>query len=189
MSSKLDVKFLWGDSRAQVYLLWAAITGVGYTVTNFYQRNGINTFWLILAVIGFGYMYKLMPLRVDQMKKIYVSWLVPIFVGVSVSVMAAPTALFSKVLDVLPFLESISDSLIGLTVYLGAFWLVVQAFGFFFNGLVDAPSTWYYFAAGVNLSAAGLCYLNESAQQGQYLIAAIVSVWSMLMLWIYRADA
>jgi hypothetical protein len=171
MDPKLDFQSRWSNSRAQVYLLWAGLTGVGYVATYFYQRKLINPFWFVLAVIGLGYMYHVMPLRLSLMKKIYLAWLVPITFGIVVS-----------------GLVFYVDSIAQLMAYLGAFWLAVQAVGFVWNGIVDPPSKWYYIVAAVNLVAGVLLWRVDSLFLVQFLIAAIVSVWSMLMLWIFRAD-
>lgn len=172
MDSRVDFRARWGDSRAQVYLLWAALTGVGYTATYFYQQKYINPVWFVLIVIGLGFMYKVMPLRVKQMKHIFIAWAVPLTIGLTTS-----------------GLVFYIDAIIPLLAYLGAFWLVVQAVGFVWNGAVDAPSKWYYIVAAVNLLAAVLCWRVDSLFTVQFLIAAIVTVWSMLMLWIFRADS
>lgn len=169
MNNKLDFKSLMTDSRAQVYLLWAALLGIGYVATHYFQRQQINGLWMLLSVIGLGYMYRVMPLGVSQMKKIYIAWLVPIAFGMAVSGLAFYV-----------------DSLAGIVGYLGAFWLGVQAVGFFWNGLVDAPAKWYYIVAAVNFVAGLLCYSLDSLVSVQYLVAAVVSVWSMVALWIYR---
>jgi hypothetical protein len=172
MDDKLNMELLLNESRPRVYLLWAVLTGVGFTATHYYQKPNINGVWFVLSVIGLGYMYKVMPLRVKQMKRIFLAWLIPIVAGIVISKLAVQTNIFSNLLP-----------------YLGAFWLVVMAVGYFLNGLVDPPSKWYYVAAIVNLVAAGLCWQVDSFITQQYLIAAVVSVWSMLCLWVFRSDA
>lgn len=168
----MDFKLLFHESRAQVYLLWAVLIGIGYTTTHYYQNPNINPVWFALSVIGFVFMYRVMPLKVHQMRNIYLAWLIPIAVGFIFSALAARTDLMPELLG-----------------YLGAFWLLIQAFGFFWNGIVDPPSEWYFIAAGVNAVAATLCYLITDFTIYQYLIAAIVTVWSMLSLWLFRSDA
>lgn len=172
MSSNINFQYLTSESRSRVYLLWAAITGVGFVATQYYQDKNINFVWFLLSAIGFYYMYKVMPLRVKQMRNIFLSWAVPISIGLGVSIVAVRT-------DYIP-------ELVG---YLGAFWLVVSAVGYFWNGIFDAPSLWYYVAATVNVLAAIAIYSYEPLLIGQYFFAAVVSVWSMLMLWIFRSDA
>lgn len=172
MNNAIDFKFLLGDSRARVYLLWAAITGVGFTATHYYQDSNINYVWLVLSAVGLYYMYRVMPLRVKQMRNIFLSWVIPIGVGLGFSIASARGWFLPE--------------LIG---YLGAFWLLVMAVGYFWNGIFDAPSPWYYIVAGVNVLGAALAYYYEPLLTGQYLFTAIVSVWSMLMLWVFRADA
>lgn len=172
MNSLVDFRYLTTESRAQVYLIWAFITGIGYTGTHFYQNPNINFVWFVLSIIGLFYMYKVMPLRVKQMRNIFLSWLIPITVGLIVSVVAVRTDFFPE--------------LVG---YLGAYWLLVSAVGYFWNGIFDSPSIWYYSASAINVVFAMVIYLYEPFLTGQYLLAGIVSVWSMLMLWIFRSDA
>ncbi len=131
MDSKLDFDTLFNSSRARVYLLWAALTGVGFTATHFYQKPSINLVWFIISIIGLGYMRKVMPLGVRQMKKIFSSWLVPIIIGLAVSVVLVRT-------DVAP--EAVG--------YLGPIWLIVMAAGYLYNGLSDTRGFWYFVAAG-----------------------------------------
>lgn len=168
----MDIRYYFEESRARVYLLWALLTGVGYVTTHFYQNKNINGVWFTLSVIGLFYMFKVMPLRVSQMKHIYLSWLVPIVFGIAVSGIAVRTSIFPE--------------LVG---YLGVFWLLLQSVAFISNGLVDRPARWYFIVAGVNAAAACACYAFESWTEVQYLVAAIVTVWSMLMLWAFRTDA
>lgn len=172
MSGQLDWKMLMTETRPRVYLLWAFLTGTGYTATHYYQNPNINIVWTVIALIGLGYMYRTMPLRVGQMRNIFRAWLVPISFGIAVSVLAVRTSFFPE-----------------LAGYLGAFWLLVSAVGYAWNGLVDPPSHWYYIAAITNVLAGAACYLVADFTQIQYLIAALVSVWSMLSLWIFRSDA
>lgn len=172
MSDKLDYDAIIHESRPRVYLLWAALTGIGYTTTHYYQNPNINYIWFVLALIGLGYMYHAMPLRVHQMKNIFRAWLFPITIGILISIIAVRT-------DLIP----------SLIQYLGVFWLIVQAVGFTLNGLVDAPGKWYFIAAGTNVAAAAACYLIAELTIIQYLIAAVVTAWSMLMLVIFRSDA
>lgn len=145
--------------------------GIGFTWTHYYQNANINIIWTILSIIGFVYMYKMMPLKVQQMKRIYASWLIPIGIGMAWSVLAVRT-------DLLP----------ELVAYLGPFWLIVMAVGYIWNGLVDAPGFWYYVVGVVNLLAAGVIYWNADLLLVQYLLVAVIGVWSMLVLWVFRAD-
>ena len=171
MDDRINFSDLRQDSRAKVYLSWAALTAVGYVATHFYQNKNINFVWFVLSAIGLAYMYKIMPLKVRQMKRIFMAWAVPIFFGIGVSIVAVRT-------DLLP----------NLVPYLGVFWLLVQVVAFAVNGLVDRPALWYFVAAGLNAGAAALCYFVDSLLEIQYLVAAIVTVWSMLNLWIFRTE-
>jgi len=172
MNNSIDWKFLLTDTRSRVYLLWLILVTTGFVLTQFFQRKEINAVWFVISVIGLGYMYRVMPLRVVQMRRIYLAWLVPIVIGMIVS------ALVFRVSD-----------LSYLIAYLGAFWLVVLGAGYFWNGLVDAPAGWYYFAAALNLTAGVLCFSFDLFTLNQYLIAAVVSAWSMANLWLFRSGA
>ena len=151
--------------------MWAVLTGVGFTATQFYQKQNINGVWFLISILGLGYMYKVMPLKTKLMKRIYLSWLIPITIGMTVSALVFHITSWATLIQ-----------------YLGAYWLAVMAVGYFFNGLVDAPSKWYWFASALNLAAAILCYKVQPFIANQYIIAAIVSVWSMLNLWLLRTD-
>lgn len=169
MNNTLDIGFLLADTRARVYLLWAFLAAGGFVATHYYQRNEINALWFTISLIGLGYMFKVMPIKVKSMRKIFLAWLVPITSGILISVLAFKI-----------------DALVSIIPYLGVFWLLVMSSGYILNGLVDPPSTWYWLAGALNITAALACYLVEPLTAGQYLIAAIVSAWSMLNLWIFR---
>lgn len=171
MDTKLSLDILFKTSRARVYLVWAAVVGIGFVATHYYQMPSINALWLVLSVGAFAYMYKVMPLGISQMRNIYLSWLIPIIVGLIFSVIAVRTQLLPE-----------------LVAYLGAFWLFVMAIGYFWNGLVDNAGFWYYIAAAVNLIAAVAIYSSDQLLVIQYLLAAIIGVWSMLLLWVFYSD-
>lgn len=169
MQSKIHPDELVTSSRGRVYLIWAVLVPLGFVATHYYQMPQANRFWLLISIVGLGYMYRVMPLRVKQMRNIFLSWLVPISVGMVVSVAAF----------------RVSD-LNFLIAYLGAFWLIVMAAGYFFNGLFDAPAGWYWLAAVLNALLGLLCFTVNEFIAGQYLIASIVTAWSMLNLWLFR---
>jgi hypothetical protein len=171
MDDKVDLDFLLIDSRARVYLLWAVITSVGFVATHLFQNKLINGVWATLSVIGLGFMFRVMPLQVKQMKRIFTAWLVPITAGMVVSGLV--------------FYQN-SAAAGNLIAHLGAFWMIIMAIGYLWNGLVDPPRTWYWFATILNTVFGILCFTVDSLQPAQYLIAAIVSAWSMLYLWLFR---
>jgi hypothetical protein len=173
MNDKVDWQFLFLDTRARVYLVWAFLVTVGFIATHFYQVKQINAFWTFLSIIGMYYMYRTMPLRVNLMRHIFLGWLFTIIVGMVIS-----GAVFI-------FLNSISGYLI---THLGGFWLLLMAQAYAVNGYIDKPAKWYYFAALLNGIFGLLCLTLSAFLPGQYLIAAVVSAWSMLFLWLFRAD-
>jgi len=170
MNDKIDWNFILSDTRGRVYLLWAILAPWGFVATHYFQQMGILFVWLAISVVGLGYMYRVMPLRVRQMQLIFAAWLVPIASGMLVSLLVFYNHALAELL----------------LVRLGAFWLLVMAAGYIWNGLVDPPSGWYWFAAAVNVVAGVVCWTVEPFTTAQYLIAAIVSAWSMLSLWLFR---
>lgn len=171
-NNKIDWEYLFTDTRARVYLLWAVLATVGFLATHYYQRKQINGFWALLSFIGIYYMLRVMPLKVRQMQRIFLVWLVTILAGMAVS-------------GLVFYLSSdIAGNLIG---RLGAFWMVLLAVGYAINGVVDRPAGWYYFAAALHLIFGILCFISDVFLPSQYLIAAVISAWSMLYLWLYRA--
>lgn len=171
MNGKINIQFLFRDTRARVYLLWAILATGGFVATHYNQRQSINAVWFIISVIGLGYMYKVMPLRIRQMRHIFLAWVVPITLGMIISGLVFRIS---------------SSWAVSIIVHLGGFWLLVMAVGYLLNGLVDRPAGWYWFAVGLNLVAGVLCFTVNAFTDVQYLIAAIVSAWSMLNLWLFR---
>jgi hypothetical protein len=171
MNGKINIRFLLSDTRARVYLLWAVLATGGFIATHYHQRQSINAVWFIISVIGLGYMYKVMPLKIRQMRHIFLAWAVPIIFGMIISGLVFRTS---------------SDVATNVIVHLGGFWLLVMSVGYVLNGLVDRPAGWYWLAGGVNLLAGILCFTVDSFVAVQYLIAAVVSGWSMLSLWLFR---
>lgn len=169
MNDTLDFKFLLNDTRSRVYLLWAFLITAGFIATHYYQMKNINGVWFVISIIGLGYMFKVMPLKVTSMRNIFLAWLVPIVFGMTVSGLAFKIESFTEIIP-----------------YLGAFWLLVMAAGYALNGLVDSPSKWYWFAAVLNAMTGLACFYIDSFTAAQYLVAAAVSAWSMLNLWIFR---
>lgn len=171
MNDRIDWEYLRLDTRARVYFLWAVLLLIGFVATHFYQIKLINGFWAFLSVIGLYYMYRVMPLKVKQMKRIFIVWLLTILAGMVVS----------------GLVFYVHGSAAGLLIsHLGAFWMLVMAVGYALNGLVDPPATWYWFAAALNVIFGVLCFTVDALLPGQYLIAAVVSSWSMLYLWLLR---
>jgi hypothetical protein len=171
MDNSIDLRYRLNDSRAQVYLLWALLLFIGFVTTHYYQNININGVWTFLSLIGLGYMYRVMPLRVAPMKRIFRVWLGVIAAGIAVSAFVA---------------HSSSPSIGPYTQYLGGFWLCVMAIGYALNGIVDPPSNWYWIAALLNIVLGVVCFFVDDFTRAQYLIAAVVSAWSMLNLWLYR---
>ncbi len=170
MNDKVDIRYLLEDTRSRIYLLWAGLCALGFTAAHLSTNElGINVFWVVLSLLGLGYMYKVMPLRVHQAKRIFNAWLWPISVGIVLSFVAFRVDLFAD-----------------LAAYLGAVWLFVMAVGYLLNGLADPPSGWYWIAVAMNLVSGLLCIFVDGFSASQWLIAAIVSVWSMLNLWLFR---
>lgn len=165
-----DLKFLMADTRARVYALWGVLVTGGFIATHFYQRHAINALWTVIAITGFVFMWRVMPLKVRQMQKIFAAWLAPVLLGLCVA-----GAVF--------YVDSIAP-LIG---HLGAFWLGVMAVGYFLNGLADPPSGLYWFNAVLNAVMAVACWRVAALVPDQYLLAALVTACSMGVLWWFRS--
>jgi hypothetical protein len=170
----MDFNYLFTATRARVYLLWACLVPAGFVATHFYQKRLINAVWTVIAIVGLGYMWKVLYLKIPQMRNIFLAWTVPILLGMGVS-----GAVF--------YIDTYGA--FWLMVHLGAFWLGIMAIGYFLNGLVDPPRFWYFLNVCINLTAAVLCFTVPAFAAVQYLIAAVVSAWSMLNLWLFRSDA
>lgn len=171
-TQSIDWKYLFGTTRARVYLLWAILVPVGFVATHFHQEHNSNALWTLLSVIGLTYMLKVMPMRVKQMQKIFASWLIPIFLGMC----ASGVPFYVHTVASATFIN-----------HLGAFWLVVMGVGYLLNGVVDHPSRWYWIAAAMNIGAGIACFTVDALLPGQYLYAAVISAWSMLNLWVFRS--
>lgn len=105
------------------------------------------------------------------MKYIFTVWSVTILAGMFVS----------------GLVFYLSSDLAGyLTGRLGAFWMILLAVGYAANGIVDRPAGWYFFAAALHLFFGVLCFMSDYFLPVQYLVAAVLSAWSMLFLWLYR---
>ncbi|MDQ3158730.1 MAG: hypothetical protein M3P98_01150 [bacterium] len=170
-NKSMDWHYLTHDSRAVVYLVWWVISTFGFITTHFYQKQQINGVWFVLTLIGLGVMFKLMPLKISNMRNILICWTVVLFGGIAIS----GGALHIKALqDLVP--------------YLGSIWMLVLAIGYLWNGLIDQPMKWYMFAVVINVVGAALAYYVDEFMGGQYLVAAIVSFWSMGYLWLYRSE-
>lgn len=171
MDNSLDIRYRLIDTRSQVYLLWAVLLFIGFVATHYYQNANINGVWTFLSLIGLGFMYRVMPLKVKPMKRIFQVWLGVIAVGIAVSAVVA----HSSSINIGPYVQ-----------YLGAFWLCMMAIGYALNGIVDPPSGWYWAAAILNILAGVLCFFLDDFTRVQYLVAAVISAWSMLNLWLFR---
>jgi hypothetical protein len=172
MYEKIDWHYLFSEARARVYLLWVGISLVGFTAVHYStSADNANIFWIMLSLAGLGYMYKAIPMRLKPGRQIFAAWLWTIVFGAVVSIAAFRVR-----------------ELAGLSAYLGAFWLLVMAAGYFLNGLFDAPATWYWVAVALNVAAALLIILFEPFMEVQWLVVAIISAWSMLNLWLFRSE-
>lgn len=153
-------------------MLWAILATLGFVVTHYFQVKQVNAFWTFLSIVGMYYMYRVMPMKVRLMRHIFWGWLLTIGFGMVVS----------------GFVFIIDVPLSGFIIqHLGAFWLIVMAQAYAGNGYFDQPARWYYFAAAINLIFGVLCFTVDAFLPGQYLIAAVISAWSMLYLWLFRA--
>jgi hypothetical protein len=164
---------LFETTRARVYFVWGVLATTGFVATHYYQNKNINAVWFVLSVIGMGYMYRVMPLRVKQMRTIFLAWLVPITFGMVVS-------------GIVFYVQAQWAGY--LIAHLGAFWMLVMAVGYLANGIVDPPGRLYWQAVAANVAGGVGCFMFGPLEPLQYVIAAIVTAWSMFSLWLFRAS-
>lgn len=166
---KYGWKFWLLDRRAQVYLLWLIIVPPGFVHLYFEQPFWINWPWLLTCVAGLGYMGFVMRPFDSRMKAIFLAWLVPLTIGMAISFLATTRSFYA------------------LLPYLALIWAIVQAAGYALNGLVDAPSGWYWLAAVLHIGAAIFIIVFPGLIALHWLMLAIVSAWSLLNLWLFRS--
>lgn len=162
--------FWFTDKRATVYLIWLIIVPPGFVHLYFEQPFWINWPWLATCAVGLGYMAYVMRPFDGKLKPIFLAWLFPLLVGMIVSFLAASVPQFYPVLTQLALV-----------------WAVVQAAGYALNGIVDPPSNWYWLAAGLHVLAAVFMLAFPAQISLQWLLLAVISVWSLLNLWLFRS--
>lgn len=170
----LPWQFWFTDKRAQVYLAWLVLIPIGYVMTHLHTSGvmAINAKWVGAAIVGFAVMAWVMPLKQRRMQLIFVSWLIPITLGLILSVAAF-----------------MAPALYWLAPTLGVLWVALQAIAFAANGIVDAPSGWYWFAVGLHVVLLLALLLVPTLLGYQYLLLAIVTAWSLLNLWLFRSPS
>ena len=161
---------LWTLCR-RVYLVWGVILLVGFLATHFHQEPNINILWLLLSLVGLGYMVRQTSLpefrRHSGLAHLYYVgfvWVLVIALGMLVSVV--------------PFVGR--TPLNGLAQYLGIFWLAQMGLGHGLNGLVDPPRWPYWVTAGGQVLAALVCL--GWGMDYQYLVAGGVGSLAMVVL-------
>ena len=154
----------------RVYLVWAIILLVGFVATHFFQRPSINGLWLVLSLVGLGYMVRQTSLpsfrRSGQAHLYYVGyvWVLVIGLGLLVSI-----ATFMGRTPLNPLAQ-----------YLGVFWLIQMGIGHWLNGMVDPPRRPYWLTGGIQVAAGILCLLG--GLEMQFLVAGIVGAGAMALL-------
>ncbi len=163
----------WNGIR-KLFLVWAVIVLAGFMFTYFEQTfspTNINLFWAVLACIGLLYSKKQMPFSDRVLRNIFVVWLGIIIFGVA----------FSQVVFFWPPLFFFAG-------YLGAFWLVLMAFGHAVTGMIDKKKL-YIFTAGIQLAAAAFIFIFANSMPAlftlQYLIAGFIGSASMAALLLF----
>lgn len=164
----------------QVYLVWAAIIFLGFTGTHLYQVPEINWLWLILSVIGLGFMilqlfYQFQHPQFQDPGMAHLSfigmvWTLTIALGMTASV--------------LPFLGV--DLLTNLPRYLGVYWLFQMGMGHILNGMVNPPGRIYWLTGTLHYGVGIICLFWGGALSIQYLIAGGVGAFTLLILFLFR---
>ncbi|MDX2272027.1 MAG: hypothetical protein NW237_08765 [Cyanobacteriota bacterium] len=165
----------WSICR-RVYLVWAVIVLGGFVATHFYQAAGANWFWLILSLMGLGYM-----MRQTQLPEFHKAGLAHLFY---VAMVWTLTIALGMVISVIPFLNT--NPLTPLSLYLGAFWLFQMGTGHLLNGMVDPPRQIYWLTGGLQYVAGGLCLGIPALLSWQYLLAGVVGGLAMILLIVLR---
>ena len=160
----------WNGIR-RLFVVWAVIILAGFTFTYFAQTlspTNINLSWTVLACIGLVYSKKQMPFSDWALRNIFFAWLGIIIFGIAVSQAA--------------FFWS---PLFFVTSYLGAFWLLLMAFGHAVTGIIDRKKV-YIFTVAAQLTVAAFIYIFANSMPTlytlQYLVAGVVGSASMLLL-------
>lgn len=120
-SANTVLQSYWNGIR-KLFLVWAVIVLVGFTFVYFNQAlspTTINVFWGILAGIGLLYSKKQMPFSDRVLRNIFWAWFGIIAFGIAISQASFfwPPLFF-------------------LSAYLGAFWLILMAFGHAVTGII-----------------------------------------------------
>ncbi|MES2953386.1 MAG: hypothetical protein V4674_02405 [Patescibacteria group bacterium] len=176
MNQPLDtapVESFWNPIR-RMFALWVVVLLIGFYGTQYGQDKGpttTNVIWLVLGLLGVGYMKKVMPFS-DPVygppnKKIFWAWFAIVFGGIALtqaSFYYQPLTMFVP--------------------YLGALWLFLMALGHAITGLVDKKSLANVYAATTVLQVlAGLFIIFVPMLMGpQFLFAGVVSALAMVLL-------
>lgn len=167
---KQTIQPYWNICR-RVYLVWAIIVFAGFIATHFYQLPEINYLWLILSVIGLGYMGLLLKqMRFWEQKLLYIAllWLLTIAFGLTIS-----TIIF------------VYEPLGEMSAYLGIFWLFLMGLAHILNRVVD-PSLVYLQSGGIQILTGAICFIFEPLLSIQYLAAGLVGALAMVWLILFR---
>ncbi|MEN9225581.1 MAG: hypothetical protein Q6L60_00670 [Thermostichus sp. HHBFW_bins_43] len=159
----------WNICR-RVYLVWAILLGIGFAATQFHQEANINWLWLVISLIGLGYMVRqtsLPEFRSAGLAHLY-------FVGLVWTLVIALGLIFS----VLPFIGR--TPLTALSQYLGVFWLFQMGLGHWLNGTVDPPRRPYWITGGIQILAGIVCLVW--GLELQFLVAGGIGALAMLLL-------
>ncbi|MFQ3613759.1 MAG: hypothetical protein SNJ68_08605 [Cyanobacteriota bacterium] len=159
----------WNICR-RVYLVWAVLLLVGFAATQFHQEASINWLWLVISLLGLGYMVRqtsLPEFRAAGLVHLY-------FVGLVWTLVIA----LGMVLSVLPFVGR--TALASLSQYLGVFWLFQMGLGHWLNGMVDPPRRPYWITGGIQILAGIVCLVW--GLEWQFLAAGGVGALAMLLL-------
>ncbi|MEN9232370.1 MAG: hypothetical protein Q6L68_15845 [Thermostichus sp. DG02_5_bins_236] len=159
----------WNICR-RVYLVWAILLLIGFGATQFHQEAGINWLWLVISLIGLGYMVhqtRLPEFRTAGLAHLY-------FVGLVWTLVIA----LGMVLSVLPFMGL--GVLAPLSRYLGVFWLFQMGLGHWLNGMVDPPRYPYWMTGGIQILAGIVCLVW--GLEWQFWVAGGVGALAMLLL-------
>ncbi len=154
----------------RVYGVWAVLLLLGFGATHVFQVPAINLLWLVLSLVGLGYMVRqtsLPEFRSAGLAHLYYVgyvWVLVIALGMVISV-----ATFWG-----------HTPLNALAQYLGVFWLIQMGIGHWLNGMVDPPRQPFWITGGIQVLAGILCWVL--GLDYQYLVAGVVGAGAMGLL-------
>jgi len=164
----------WNLGR-KIFLLWAVVILVGFTLTYFTRTINptlVNLGWAGVSLAALVYMKRLMPFSDPGLRNLFLLWSVLIALGIALTEGAFTV----------PILVFIAPNI-------GVFWLVLMALGHALSGALVRKKIYIATTAFQLAAALGAYLLIAGAPEYfavQYLIVGVAGSLSMVIL-IFRA--